>query len=31
LAALKKMVASQMVSPDEKVVLFNTASGVKYI
>lgn len=31
LAALKKMVARRMVSPDEKVVLFNTASGVKYI
>jgi len=31
LAALKKMVASRMVRPDEKVVLFNTASGVKYI
>ncbi len=31
LAALKTMVANQMVSPEEKVVLFNTASGVKYI
>ncbi|RCK74834.1 MAG: Threonine synthase [Anaerolineae bacterium] len=31
LAALKKMVASQMVSPSEKVVLFNTAGGVKYL
>ncbi|MCX8063394.1 MAG: threonine synthase [Anaerolineales bacterium] len=30
-AALKKMVADNLVLPEEKVVLFNTASGVKYI
>ncbi len=31
LAALKMMVTAQMVCPEEKVVLFNTASGLKYI
>lgn len=31
LAALKRMVTTHMVSSQEKVVLFNTASGVKYI
>ncbi|PWH14462.1 MAG: threonine synthase [Anaerolineae bacterium] len=31
LAALKKMVENRQISSEEKVVLFNTASGVKYI
>lgn len=31
LAALKIMVASHQIEAEEKVVLFNTASGVKYI
>lgn len=31
LAALKKLVANRWISPDEHVVLFNTATGLKYI
>jgi threonine synthase len=30
-AALKKLLASGFVTPDEEVVLFNTASGLKYL
>ncbi|GAB4477481.1 MAG: threonine synthase [Anaerolineales bacterium] len=30
-AALKAMIANRMIDSEEKVVLFNTASGVKYI
>jgi len=31
LPALKKMIAAGAVKPDERVVLFNTGSGVKYV
>ncbi len=31
LAAVEQMVQNKSISPEEKVVLFNTASGVKYI
>lgn len=31
LAALKKMIADGQVDRDEKVVLFNTGSGLKYV
>ena len=31
LPALKKLIASGSVKPDERVVLFNTGSGVKYL
>ncbi|PYV42314.1 MAG: threonine synthase [Acidobacteria bacterium] len=30
-SALKKLLASGLVAPDEEVVLFNTASGLKYL
>ena len=30
-SALKRLLASGLVSPDEEVVLFNTASGLKYL
>ena len=31
LPALKKLLADDSVKPDERVVLFNTGSGVKYV
>jgi threonine synthase len=31
LAALKELVAQKWIQPDEKVVLFNTGSGLKYL
>jgi len=31
LACLKKMVARDLVSPEERVVLFNTGTGLKYV
>ena len=31
LSALKKMLDSGVVDPDERVVLFNTGSGLKYV
>jgi threonine synthase len=30
-AAAKKLVATGLLEPDEKVVLFNTGSGFKYL
>jgi threonine synthase len=31
LAALNKLVGQKWVSPDERIVLFNTGSGLKYL
>lgn len=31
LAALKELVAQKWVHPDERIVLFNTGSGLKYL
>ena len=31
LAALEKLVRSKWVDPDERIVLFNTGSGLKYL
>jgi threonine synthase len=31
LAALKELIAQKWVEPDERVVIFNTGSGLKYL
>jgi threonine synthase len=31
LAALEKLVQQKWIGPDERVVLFNTGSGLKYL
>jgi threonine synthase len=31
LAALKELVAQKWIEPDERVVIFNTGSGLKYL
>jgi threonine synthase len=31
LAALRKLIETKWVQPDEKIVLFNTGSGLKYL
>jgi threonine synthase len=31
LPALRKLIAADLVSQDERVVLFNTGAGVKYL